>query len=448
MGRTQLESPELYINRELSWLEFNDRVLREGAAADVPLLERLKFLAIVSANLDEFFMIRVAGLKQRQSAGVRRRDVSGMTPAGQLSAIRRRVRRMVKEQTDAIRDAAAALSRQGIHLLEIGEADTQQREFLRSVFRAEILPILTPLAVEELRPCPVLPGLKLYLALMLAAQAPDEKGRIDRKLAVVPVPAAGGRFITIPAERGLRLVRLEAVMADGIGALFPDCTVLDAAVFRITRDADVDVHSEDAAELMEAMEQAVHARRRRAVVRLEIAAAPGRPLKHRLMEWLDVKRQDVYEVGGMLDASALMEVANRPGFDRLKYPDWPAQPPRDLLGGQDLWRVLQDRDVLLVHPYESFDPVVGMLEAAAEDPGVLAIKQTLYRTSGDSPVIRALAKAAENGKQVTVLVELKARFDEVKNVNWARQLEEEAPRPSDGGSSASPPPTSAGASPT
>ena len=424
MAEADLNASQLYINRELSWLEFNDRVLREGMAEDVPLLERLKFLAIVSSNLDEFFMIRVAGLKQQRAAGRRRRDISGMTPARQLSAIRERVLRMVREQSDAIGCATAALAERGIRLATVDDVTHSQRSYLAGYFTAEILPVLTPLAVEELNPPPILPGSKLHLALLLVSDRPAEGEALQERLAVLPVPSGLPRFIAVPTEEDLGLVRLESVIAANVDVLFPGRTVVTSAAFRVTRDADVAVDEEDAAELLEAVEEAVRARHRRAVVRLEISSGAARPLRKHLMRWLDVQAGDVYAIEGMLDATALMGVAARAGFDKLKYPDWPPQPPRDLLGHEDLWATLRDQDVLLFHPYESFDPVVQLMELAAEDPDVLAVKQTLYRTSGDSPVIRALVRAAENGKQVTVLVELKARFDEARNVNWARQLED------------------------
>ncbi len=423
MPHADLDSPELLINRELSWLEFNDRVLREGASQDVPLLERLKFLAIVSSNLDEFFMIRVAGLAQQRAARSRRRDPSGMTPAAQLSAIRKRVARMVGEQSAAIRAATARLGEHGIELLEIAQATPPQREFLLGFFRSEVLPILTPLALEELSAAPILPGLKLYLALLLARQE-EGPGDSAPKLAAVPVPGSLPRFVTVPSEAKLQLVRLEEVIAEGVKALFPGYSVLAKACFRLTRDADVAVDEDQAEDLLAAMTDAVRARRRRAVVRLEISAGADRRLRKHLERGLSAARADVYEVDGMLDATALMEVAGRHGFEGMKYPDWPPQLPPELGEGEQLWKSLQERDVLLVHPYESFDPVVQMAELAAKDPDVLAVKQTLYRTSGDSPVVRALIRAAENQKQVTVLVELKARFDEAENVNWARRLEE------------------------
>ncbi len=427
MSKQKSKDPRRYVNRELSWLEFNDRVLREGLNPEVPLLERLKFLAIVSSNLDEFFMIRVAGLKQAKAAGVRRRDFSGLTPTMQLTAIHQRVLRMVAEQTAAIRDACGQLRQQGLELLEITEVTDRQQRFLAGVFDTDILPALTPLAIDEMAPRPVLPGLSMYLGLLLTGGATDDEGRPVRKVAVLPVPRRMPRYLSLPSETRLQLVRLEDVIARNAASMFPGHTVLDVAAFRLTRDGDVAVESDDAAEILRAIEEAVHARTRRAAVRMEIAAAAGRPLRRRLMELLEVDRSDVYEIDGMLDAKALFEVAGRPGFEHLKYEDWPPAKPAALSGdgddGEGVWRVLQERDVLLSHPYESFDPVVQMVATAAEDSSVLAIKQTLYRTSGDSPIIAALVRAAENGKQVTVLVELKARFDEANNVTWARRLE-------------------------
>jgi polyphosphate kinase len=421
MTRKDLTAPELFINRELSWLEFNDRVLREGLSEQVPLLERLKFLAIVSSNLDEFFMIRVAGLMQQRAAGVRRRDLSGLTAAGQLSRIARRVRRMVDEQAAGIHQALGELARHGLAVVEPDDWSPTQRRFLRSHFAAEILPVLTPMALEELQPSPLLPGVRLNVAVV----ARSGKGKAAaEQITIVPVPGQLPRFITLPGELGVHLARLEDVIAANAAALLPGSEVLATACFRITRDADVPIQDDDAQDLLQVVEKAVVTRRRRAPVRLELSARPDRRIRRWLVGWLGLQREEVYEIDGMLDAAALMEIASRQGFDQLRQPDWPPQTPRDLAGSDDLWQALEERDVLLFHPYDSFDPVVGLLELAAEDPQVLAIKQTLYRTSGESPIIHALERAAANGKEVTVLVELKARFDEARNVTWARRLED------------------------
>ena len=421
MGKSEPNSSERFINRQLSWLEFNDGVLQQGLSDSVPLLDRLKFLAIVSSNLDEFFMIRVAGLMQQRSAGVRHRDQAGLTPNQQLAAISQRTHRMVDEQTAGIRQVLADLVPHGIHVLDPKDWTDQQQAFLKSYFSREILPVLTPLAVEELDPCPLLPGQQLHVGLVISSA---DLGQVKEKIAVVPVPSQFSRFITLPTEDGLQLAQLEDVIAANVAMLFPGCEVLASTVLRITRDADVAIQDDDASDLLHVVEEAVLARRRRAAVRLSISASADRRLKKWFTEWLGVRADDVYEVDGMLDATALWEIADQAGFESLKDPDWPPQPPTSLFEVEDIWQALQERDVLLCHPYESFDPVVNLVQQAARDPNVLAIKQTLYRTSGDSPIVQALEEAANNGKEVTVLVELKARFDEARNVGWARRLED------------------------
>ncbi|MBM4040496.1 MAG: polyphosphate kinase 1 [Planctomycetes bacterium] len=492
-----LDAPELFLNRELSWLEFNDRVLREGLSDDVPLLERLKFLAIVSSNLDEFFMVRVAGLKQQVAAGATARDPSGLTPAEQLERISRRAHQMAAEQGAGIRDAFARLADHGLHVLPAAAWTSEQRNFLRSYFTTEVLPVLTPLAVEELHPFPILPGLTFHVLLGLAASGnepttpplprgegrgegaaplplPRGEGRGEGawgatgaggstltrpplagdlsprercqkpeeplKLAVVAIPPSLPRFVPVPAGDGLHLAMMEDVVAEHAGQLFTGFEVAARTVFRLTRDADVPVTDDDAADLLQLVEEAVRSRRRTGVVRLALVShlhlahsrhvrnedvTPADPrLKEWLKDWCQVGDEDVYEVDGLLDAAALYEIVSRPGFEKLREPDWPPQTPRDLLGHDDLWQAIADHDVLLFHPYEAFQPVIRLVELAAEDPRVIAIKMTLYRVSANSPIVAALARASENGKQVTVLVELKARFDEARNVNWARRLED------------------------
>lgn len=449
MPKHPLKSPELYINRELSWLEFNDRVLREGLSDKVPLMERLKFLAIVSSNLDEFFLIRVAGLMQQRSAGVRRRDPSGMTPSQQLAAISARVHRMVEEQSAGIRAAFEELREHGVFIHRRDDWTEEHRRHLATRFAREIEPVLTPLAIEKLAPPPLLPGLQLHVAALVAnaataepelpaarrkrsargaAPAPespgDAAGARKESLVVVPVPAQFPRFLALPGDEGAHFALLEDVVADQLGALFPGGEVLATAVFRITRDADIELQEDEAGDLLQLVEQAVLQRRRRAAVRLGISAGADPRLRDWLASWLGLGQEEVYQIDGILDATALWELVRLPGFEHLKYPDWPPQTPRDLIGCDDLWQAVQDHDVLLFHPYESFDPLVRLLDEAAADPNVLAIKQTLYRTSGDSPIVRALARASQAGKEVTVLVELKARFDEARNIVWARRLED------------------------
>jgi polyphosphate kinase len=437
-SRDGLDAPDLYINRELSWLEFNDRVLNEGLNQALPLMERLKFLAIVSSNLDEFFMIRVAGLKQQKAAKVRSKDLAGLTATQQLAKIAQRVREMVARQAEGIREAFAALAGEGVYFLSPADLTTNQRSFLDSHFHLEVQPILTPLAMGRLDPQPALPGQTLMLAFRLEpetprrtddgedpAAAPPAESAPAENVAVVPVPAGLPRHIALPAESGLHLVRLEDLIASRAESLFPGYSVRACTPFRITRDADVTVQEDQAGDLLDAIDKAVRARRRRDPVRLEIPAGADWWLRRWLMNWAGLTRQDVYESEGMIDATALMEVAFRPGLERLRDADWPPQRPRDLPDPEeDIWEALAERDVLLEHPYESFSPVVHLLDKAADDPSVLAIKMTLYRTSGDSPIIAALERAAQAGKQVNVLVELKARFDEARNIVWARRLEE------------------------
>jgi polyphosphate kinase len=422
MAKTSLDAPELFINRELSWLEFNDRVLAEGRSKDVPLIERLKFLAITSTNLDEFFMVRVAGLMEQRSARVHARDLSGLTPVQQLERIGARVRRMTAEHGAAVRECLEALAPQGVRILAPHEWTPAQREFLTSYFSSEVLPSLTPLAVEQLHPAPLLHGLELHVALSLASEADAQR---KETIVVVPVPRLFPRFVTIPTERGMDLARIEDILAANAGLLAPRGAVVSAGAFRITLDASVEIEEEDeAGDLLDAVEEAVRLRRRRAAVRLEVSGQTAPAIKNWLRGWLGLAPEDVYEIDGLLDASSLMEIANRPGLEALRYPDWLPQIPRDFDAADDLWQTLQDHDILLFHPYDSFDPVVHFVWTAADDPSVLAIKQTLYRASGDSQIVRALQRAAESGKQVTVLVELRARFDEQRNVNWARRLED------------------------
>ena len=417
MSKNPLRSHDMYFNRELSWLEFNDRVLRQGLSNDLPLLERIKFLAIVSSNLDEFFLVRVAGLMSARAGGVRRRDPSGMTPAAQLRAISHRVHEMMHKQQEGVLVALTQLASAGIAVVPPAQWTAEQEKFLQTYFSKEIVPVLTPLAVQELHPSPRLPGLQWHVAARLT------KAEGEERIAVTPVPQQISRWVRLPGE-DVRLARLEDVISANVGLLFPGARIAATALFRITRDADVSIERDETDDLLEAVEQAVLTRQRRPPVRLQVS--PG--CDSAIRAWLDglvkLQPEEVYEIDSTLDGAALMELANWPGFEQLKNVEWPPQPPRDLLGSDDLFETLADHDVLLFHPYETFEPVVRLIEQAADDPSVLAIKQTLYRTSGNSPIVRALGRAAQSGKEVTVLVELRARFDEARNIQWARRLED------------------------
>jgi polyphosphate kinase len=418
MVKKDQETSNLFINRELSWLEFNDRVLQEGRSSELPPAERLKFLSIVSSNLDEFFMIRVAGLWQQKIARVRKRDASGLTPSQQLFLVNATVRKMMTQQTEAIADVFDQLAEHGFHLVRATDWEPLQRQFLGRFFTAEILPILTPMTVKELNPPPLLPGLQLFVALQVKAVKGAEQ------LVVIPVPAALSRFVTIPSDKGTYVAPIEDIIADNAKALFGACEIRAHSVFRITRDADVSVDDDEAADLLATLQDALASRIRRRAVRLEISAEPDLQIIQWLAESLELPREHIYEIDGMLDARALMRITDMPPVRNLGVPDWAPETPADLINTEDLWQALQDRDVLLFHPYESFEPVVQLVAQAAEDPHVLAIKQTLYRPSSDSPIVHSLEQAAQNGKEVTVLVELKARFDEAKNIQWAKRLED------------------------
>ena len=422
MKSKNLDAYKLYINRELSWLKFNERDLKQGIRKDIPLAERLKFLAIVSSNLDEFFMIRVAGLMQQKSADLRKRDISGLTPNQQLKKISLSVHEMVAKQNEAIETTFAEMSDHGVCLLKQSQWNQQQRTFIRTYFQNEIMPVLTPFAMNNLNPPPILPGRQLNVAITVVAQGLSYKS--EKQIVVVPVPNLLQRFIRMPNRQKMLLVLLEDVIADNVELLCPASHITGVGYFRITRDADVSIQEDEAADLLETIEQAIIERRRRSAIRLEISSTTDSFQKNWLTEWLGLHVDEVYEITPLLDATCLHQLTTMGPIANLKFPDWPPQQPLDLLNNENLWQTIREKDVLLFHPYESFEPVVDLVKAAAEDPGVIAIKQTLYRTSSDSPIIKALAKAAQNGKEVTVLVELKARFDEAQNVNWAKQLED------------------------
>jgi len=422
MKSKNLDSYKLYINRELSWLKFNERVLKQGIRKDVPLTERLKFLAIVSSNLDEFFMIRVAGLMQQKSAGIRKRDISGLTPNQQLKKISISVHDMVAKQGETIKEALAEMSDHGTVLLRQNQWSQQQRAYLSNYFQNEVMPVLTPLAMNKLNPPPILPGRQLNVVITVVAKEPNKKS--EKQIVVVPVPNLLKRFIRIPDEKYFCFVLLEDVIADNVELLCPASHITGVSYFRITRDADVGIQDDEAADLLETIEQAIIERRRRSATRLEISDSADEFQKNLLTEWLELNSEDVYEITPLLDATCLHQLTTMGALSTLRNPDWPPQQPIDLLNSENLWQTIRQKDILLFHPYESFEPVVDLIKAAADDPDVIALKQTLYRTSSDSPIIKALETATQNGKEVTVLVELKARFDEKQNVNWAKQLED------------------------
>ncbi|HXK11159.1 MAG TPA: polyphosphate kinase 1 [Vicinamibacteria bacterium] len=420
MKKQRKREPELFLNRELSWLEFNGRVLEEATDPANPLLERLKFACIVAGNLDEFFMVRVAALKDALAAGDTAPDVAGLTPAQQLQRIAERAHAMVDELYSTLTgEILPPLADRGVKLVRPGDLEPPARAALSRYFRDEVLPALTPLAIDASRPFPMLAGLSLNLAVLLG---PPE-GEEDLRLAVVQVPGRLPRLVRPPGVDGLAHVLLEGVIWAELASLFPGQEIRDVAAFRIARDSELDFDDEGGRDFMQVIEEELKNRRRSGVVRLEVEDGVSAPLLALLSSRLEVAAEDVYRIRGPVDIRPLMTLVDLPALEDLRDP--PLRPQAVIeAGGPDLFALLDEREVILHHPYESFDPVVSFVASAADDPDVLAIKQTLYRTSGDSPVVRSLERAAENGKQVTVLVELLARFDEQSNIRWARRLEE------------------------
>jgi polyphosphate kinase len=412
--------PELFLNRELSWLEFNARVLEEATDATTPLLERLKFATIVASNLDEFFMVRVAALKNALAEGDIAPDVAGLTPGQQLQQISEKAHAMVDRLYETLtKEILPALGERGIRILPLAELETVARSTVSRHFRDEVLPALTPLAIDSSRPFPMLAGLSLNLAVLLRPAEGEEEPR----LAVVQVPSRLPRLVRPAGAPATTYVLLEEVIRGELAALLPGQEIIETAVFRVARDSELDLDDEGGRDLLEVIEEELKNRRRSSIVRLEIEAGVGETLLKTLQERLEVGTEDVYRIAGPVDVRALMALVDLPALEDLRDP--PLKPLSSLeLPPGGMFAILDERDVYLHHPYESFDPVVQFVAQAADDPDVLAIKQTLYRTSGDSPLVQALARAAENGKQVTVLVELMARFDEQRNIRWARRLEE------------------------
>ncbi|HVK09945.1 MAG TPA: polyphosphate kinase 1 [Gemmataceae bacterium] len=419
---TALDDPALYINRELSWLEFNRRVLDEAKDDRVPLLERLKFLAIFAGNLDEFFMVRVGGLMQKVHAGITRSSgADRMLPKEQLDRISATVTELVQEQYRLLaEEVLPALEKEGIvirrGLKDLTDAD---KKHLREMFAREVFPVLTPLAIDPGHPFPLLANKSLNLVVVLQRPKTPEK-----LFAVVQVPAVLRRLVRLPADKGFVFAPLETAIRLGLDDLFPGMTIDHATTFRVTRDSEYEIEDEEVEDLLKAIEESVRKRRRGAAVRLELETDASDEVVQFLATSLDLDpAADVYTVPGVIDLTGLFQVYDLPGFPQLRDPDVVPQLVPEFANAVNVWAAIKGRDILLHHPYESFAPVVDFIEAAAADDRVLAIKQTLYRTSSDSPIVRALQRAADAGKQVTAVIELKARLDEERNILWARELE-------------------------
>ncbi len=410
-----------YFNRELSWLEFNQRVLNEAFNSELPLLERLKFLAITDSNLDEFYKVRVAGLQTLAQRGSARRDPAGLTPREQLQAVTERAARMVDDQNRCyLEQLEPALAEAGIRRLRAGQLNPRQQQVLENRFESEITTILSPIAVRLGDDVPLLTDLTLNVAVLLApaASEPDQP-----RVAIIPFARYAGRFITLPAEGGYAFMLLEDAVALHIDEFFPGEEVLECAPFRLTRNADLQFRDDLASDLLADMEEMLDERKQSACVRLQVAEGVSDALLDFLRRLFSVEEADVLRIAGPIELSAFMRLTGLEGFDRLRYDEWPPQPSPEIDLTQNLFEQIARRDILLYHPYDSFEPVVRLIEEAAADPDVLAIKQILYRTSRNSPIVAALMRAAVAGKYVTVLVELKARFDEARNIQWAREME-------------------------
>jgi polyphosphate kinase len=427
-----LDHPQWYLNRELSQLEFFQRVLEEAKAESIPLLERVKFLAIVGSNLDEFFMVRVAGLKQQIAAGVVEPSIDGLTPAEQLAAIRKAVSRLLTEARTCYQDdLLPTLAEAGIHILGYPDLDHRQKAYVKKYFVQVVFPVLTPLAFDPGRPFPHISNLSLNLAVLIRDPAGTER------FARVKVPGTLPRLLPLRrssggvrkdgiAPRSHYFVWLEQVIAAHLEALFPGMEILAAHPFRVVRDADILIKELEADDLLDTMEESVRRRRFGSVVQLALNKSTPVDIRDILRENLEVERRDIYNIDGPLGLSDLMGLTQIDRYDLKDPPFVPATPAilnqdRD----QDMFAAIRREDIILHHPYDSFASVVAFLQSAARDPDVLAIKQTLYRVGRNSPVVEALLEAATNGKQVAVLVELKARFDEESNIGWAKRLEAE-----------------------
>ena len=415
-----LDDPSLYINRELSWLAFNRRVLEEGLDPTVPLLERIKFLAIFASNLDEFFMVRVGGLQQKVQAGIAvGSGADRMAPRDQLAAIGATVREMFQSGYQCLREQLLpALEKEGIFLRLHKDANHQQKDALTAYFRRDIFPVLTPLAIDQGHPFPHLLNKSLNLAVLLKRPRDTEK-----LLAVVQVPAVLPRFIHQKTESGHILIPLETVIRLHLADLFPGMEIEHATVFRVSRNSEYEIDDDEVEDLLKAIEEEVRKRRRGFAVRLEIEANAHPVISNYLMQALDLDAADVYSYSDLLDMTGLFQIHGLPGFPHLRDPQFVSQQVSEFVGTSSIFAAIRARDILVHHPYESFSHVVDFIETAAKDDRVLAIKQTLYRTSSDSPIVKALALAADNGKQVTAVIELKARLDEERNILWARELE-------------------------
>lgn len=422
--KIDFHNPEYYENRELSWLKFDGRVLNEARDKNIPLLERLKFVSITSSNLDEFYMVRVASLKDMVHADYRKKDIAGMTALEQLAAINEKTRELVESQYNTYNRSLIPLMRANhIRVIEkFEELSERQQKFVDRYFEENVYPVLTPMAVDASRPFPLIRNKTLNIAALLSG-----KGGVE--FATVQVPGVLPRLVQIPSaqedgESEHTFILLEQIIEKNIDKLFLNYTVLCAHPYRVMRNADLTIDEDEAADLLKEIQKQLKMRQWGEVIRLEVEASIDQKLLRFLKDELKVAREDIFKINGPIDLTFLMKMYGLPECDHLRNKPYTPQRVPEIEPGESIFKAIQKGDILLQHPYQTFDPVVNFIRQAAVDPDVLAIKQTLYRVSGNSPIIAALAKAAENGKQVSVLVELKARFDEENNIVWAKKLEQ------------------------
>lgn len=418
--KKEFKDSKYYVNRELSWIEFDERVLGEARDKNNPLLERIKFLAITASNLDEFFMVRVASLIDMKHAGYSKADIAGMLPKEQLAKISESVHELVDTQYSTfMRSLLPQLEAEGISVITAhSKLNDEQKEFVDKYFMEEVYPVLTPMALDASRPFPLVRNKSLNIGALIS-----KKGEESEDFATVQVPGVLPRIVEIPGEDKRTFILLEEIIERNIPKLFLNYDVVCAFPYRVMRNADLAIDEDEAADLLKEIEKQVKKRQWGEVIRLEVPDDIDKHLLKVLKKELAVEDDAVYRIQGPIDLTFLMKLYGIDGYDNLRSPKHVPQPVPEIKQGEDIFSCIRKQDILMHHPYQTFDPVIDFVKSAAKDPNVLAIKQTLYRVSGNSPIVAALEKAAENGKQVTVLVELKARFDEENNIVWARKLE-------------------------
>ncbi|MBU9739613.1 RNA degradosome polyphosphate kinase [Diplocloster agilis] len=424
MEQNDYKKPEYYMNRELSWIKFNDRVLSEARDKSIPLFERLKFLSITASNLDEFYMIRVASLKDMVHAEYTKPDIAGMTPSQQLSKISEELHEMTALQYSTYnRSLLPALKQQGLRIITYHEDLTEEEgKFVDKYFMENVYPVLTPMAVDSSRPFPLIRNKTLNIAALLVKK--EEKSREEFEFATVQVPSVLPRIIQIPGKKEeTTVILLEEIIERNIQSLFLSYDIICAHPYRIIRNADLTIDEDEAADLLKEIQKQLKRRQWGEVIHLEVEDKMDKRLLKILKREFAMQEEDIYKISGPLDLTFLMKLYGLDGYKSLKAKPHVPAPVPETMTDEDIFTQIRGGDILLHHPFQSFDPVVNFVRQAAKDPDVLAIKQTLYRVSGNSPIIAALAQAAENGKQVSVLVELKARFDEENNIVWAKMLE-------------------------